>query len=59
MTGTFLTLLAQIDPNKLSSEARLDVASSSVVPWLITGVITVGILLVTFKTSKRNATDRD
>jgi hypothetical protein len=50
-----VSLLAQIDPSKLDSDApRLEVAASSVMTWLMVGVAVIGILLVTFKISKRN-----
>ena len=58
MTSHLLSLLAQLDPAKVSSEARLDVAATSMTAWLIGGVLSVAILLVAFKTSRRNATDR-
>lgn len=59
MTAHLMTLLAQLDPSKLNSEARLEVAASPTWAWVITAVITVGVLLITFKTSKRNVTDRN
>jgi len=59
MTSHLLSLLAQIDPTKVSPEARLDTPATSMTAWLVGGVLSVLILLVAFKTSRRNATDRD
>ena len=55
------SLLAQIDPNKLNGlgEPPLDNAESSFgLTWVIACVLIALIIFVTFKTSKRNAMDR-
>jgi hypothetical protein len=50
-----MTILAQIDPAKLdSSLPPLVQEASSIKTWLMVGVILVGVILVTFKVSKRN-----
>jgi hypothetical protein len=59
MTAHVMALLGQLDASKLNSEARLDVAASSMWTWVFIALIVVGVLLITFKTSKRNVTDRD
>lgn len=59
MTVHLFTLLAQLDPSKLSSEARLEIAASPMWAWVLSALITVGVLLITFKMTKRNVTERD
>jgi len=59
MTFLLFSLLAQIDPAKVSPEARLDTPTTSMTAWLIGGLFAVFTLLIAFKTSRRNATDRD
>jgi hypothetical protein len=55
-----LSLLAQIDPTKLdSSLPAYQQEASATFTWVIVGIITVGTLLVTFKTSKRNYLEKD
>jgi len=55
------TFLAQMDPGKIRDPGipPLNVASSSAITWILGALLTAGILLVTFKTSKRNHLDRD
>jgi hypothetical protein len=55
-----LTLLAQMNSSKFSDGMPgLDQTDTYGMTWIVAAVITVAILLVTFKTSKRNALDRD
>ena len=55
-------LLAQIDPDKLTKlndgSPTLNEAASYGMTWVIALLLTAGILLVTFKTSKRNHLER-
>ncbi len=60
MTIHFLTQLAQVDPSKLDTDLPpLTAIVSSTMTWVIVGVFLVGILLITFKTSKRNHLEKD
>ena len=58
--GMFLTLLAQMKDPPLEGRPPLntDNMGTSGMTWIIAAVLTAGILLITFKTSKRNHTDR-
>jgi len=55
-------LLAQMDPDKLTKlndgSPTLNDAASYGMTWVIELLLTAGILLVTFKTSKRNHMER-
>ena len=58
---SFLYLLSQMDPNYLQGDGtpQLSVEYSYGMTWVIVAVVTAGILLVTFKTSKRNRLERE
>ena len=53
-------LLAQIETLPMDGRPALhtDVGTSGMT-WIIAAVLTAGILLITFKTSKRNHIERD
>jgi len=55
-----LLLLAQMDNPPLEGRPALtaDVGTSGLT-WVIAGLLTASILLITFKTSKRNHMDRN
>lgn len=57
---SFLGLLAQIETLPMDGRPtlRTDVGTSGMT-WIIAAVLTAGILLITFKTSKRNHIERD
>jgi hypothetical protein len=56
-----LNLLAQMDHERIQGSGTPDLSaeSSYVWPWVIAGLLLVGILLVTFKTSRRNNLEND
>jgi len=58
-----VNLLAQMSTDKLiklnDGSPTLNTTPSYGMTWVIGMLLTVGILLVTFKTSKRNHLDRD
>lgn len=55
-----LHLVAQMDPSKITDGVPpLQVESSYAVAWAIAAIVTLGVLFVTFKTSRRNLLDRD
>ena len=60
MMATMLYLLAQMDPSKLEGNGapRLESQASYGLTWVLVSVLTAGILLITFKISKRNSLDR-
>ena len=58
MSSLFL-LLAQMDTHWTNGEPVLESEYSFGFAWLIVGVITALVLLVAFKTSKRNALERE
>ena len=60
MMATMFHLLAQMDPSKLegSGAPRLEASASYGLTWVLAVILTAGILLITFKISKRNSLDR-
>jgi hypothetical protein len=58
--AAFLLFLAQMKDPPLDGKPPLfaDVGTSGMT-WVIAAILTAGILLVTFKTSKRNHLERD
>ena len=59
MMATIFHLLAQMDPSKLGNGApRLESQAGDGLTWVLVAVLTAGILLITFKISKRNSLDR-
>jgi len=58
---TLLQVLAQIDDSKISGlgEPPLQSEYAYSLTWVITALLVTLILLVTFKTSKRNAMDKE
>ena len=55
---TLLRLLAQME-NPTDGTPILTGETHHAMTWLVIGLFSVGILLVAFKTSKRNHLDRD
>jgi hypothetical protein len=62
-TMMLLRFLAQIDPEIFNQEGRPilrnDSMGTSGMTWVIAAVLTAGILLIAFKTSKRNHLERE
>ena len=58
MMHSLIHFIAQMDP-VTDGTPPLAGATSHAVTWIIAGVLCIGILLVTFKTSKRNHLDRE
>jgi hypothetical protein len=57
---TIVQVLAQMNNPPLEGRPPLNaVVGTSGMTWIIAALLTAGILLVTFKTSKRNHLDRD
>ena len=57
MAHTLFSLLAQVKESDLAPDKpRLQIDGSTMTAWIIIGVLVAGILLITFKTSKRNHT---
>jgi hypothetical protein len=56
-----LQVLAQMDHSLIQGTGtpELSVEHSFAMPWIIAAVLIAGILLVTFKTSKRNFLDKE
>lgn len=56
-----LSFLAQMASSKLVGDGTppLTATDSTGYTWLIAGVLVVGVLLVTFKTTKRNHLERE
>ncbi len=57
-----VSFLAQMDYNKFVSgqgTPDLSVESSYVTAWIVAAVLAAGILLITFKTSRRNQLETD
>ena len=56
----FTHLLAQIDPTKIQGlgEPELMTDYSYGITWIIVGLMVTLVLLASFKTSKRNANER-
>ena len=55
-----MQFLAQMsEPPVLGTPLSNDHMGTSGMTWVIAAVLTAGILLITFKTSKRNHLDRD
>jgi len=54
MTIQSFNTLAQIVQSKLDSDTPRVDPGSTVVTWVIVGVISVAILLIAFKTARRN-----
>ncbi len=57
----FSHVLGQLDPTKLINDGTppLTYEGSNSMTWIIVALLTVGIVLITFKTSKRNHLERD
>jgi hypothetical protein len=55
---TLIYFLAQME-NPTDGTPLLTSETSHAMTWMIVGVLSIGILLVAFKTSKRNHLERD
>jgi hypothetical protein len=54
MTIQSISILSQIVQSKLDSDTPRVEAGSTVVTWVIAGILVVAVLLIAFKTARRN-----